>query len=124
MEARRKAIARGDKPIEINCFGVPKEKYQIRSDQTTTYSNCYPARPEDFREYKVVMIFNDKLQTWQACPMVEYLDACPVCLKLMLVRAVAGTTWIAACSEECSKKAIEAHRSFTKKYAPPMLTGD
>jgi hypothetical protein len=95
-----------EKPVEVNCFGVPEGKYII-TDKKMVFSTHYPARPEDFKEYKVVLIYNDKLKTWEAHPMVEYEDKCSVCGRLMLVRAIAGTNWLACCSEECYKIALE-----------------
>lgn len=96
------AIVRGDKPIECNC--IPYKEWKLEKDKKITVSNVYPAKPENFREYPVIMVFNEKLETWQAEPLVEYSDACPVCLKLMLVRAIAGSTWLACCSKECYEK--------------------
>jgi len=92
-----------EKPVEVNCFGLPEGKYRIERDKRITVSLVHPARrPEDFRVYQVVMVYNDKLGTWQAEPMVEYHERCPVCGKLMLVRAIAG-----CCSEECYRKMEE-----------------
>ena len=93
-----------EKPVEVNCFGLPEGKYRIERDKRITVSLAYPARPKDF---PVVMIYNDKLGTWQAEPMVEYHERCPVCGKPMLVRAIAGTTWLACCSEGCYRKLKE-----------------
>ena len=89
---------------EVNCFGLPEGKYRIERGKKITVSLTYPAKPEDFREYPVVMVYNDKLGTWQAEPMVECYERCPVCGKLMLVRAIAGTSWLACCSEGCYRK--------------------
>lgn len=105
-EEQRKALKdanmRGDNPIECNC--IPYKKWRIEKDKKITLSNVYPAKPGDFREYRVILVFNEKLETWQAEPLVEYRNVCPVCLKLMLVRAISGTTWLACCSKECYKK--------------------
>jgi hypothetical protein len=92
-----------DKPIEVNCLGVPEEKYII-TDKTMLFSWHYPAKPECFKEYRIILIYNDKLETWEPKPLIEYLDNCPICGKLILVRSIAGTTWIACCSEKCYKK--------------------
>jgi hypothetical protein len=94
-------LVRGmEKPIEVNCLGVPKGKYKI-TDKKMVFSWHYPAKPESFKEYRVVMIYNEKLGTWEPKPLIEYIDSCPICGKLMLVRAIAGTTWLACCSEKC-----------------------
>ena len=101
-KALKDAIMRGDKPMECNC--IPYKKWKIEKDKKITVSNVYPAKPENFHEYPVIMVFNEKLKTWQADPLVEYKNVCPVCLKLMLVRAILGTTWLACCSKECYEK--------------------
>jgi hypothetical protein len=54
--------------------------------------------------------YNDKLKTWQPEPMIEYLDKCTICGRLMLVRAIVGTTWLACCSEKCYEE-WEKHES-------------
>lgn len=102
LEALKNAIARGDKPIECNC--IPYKEWKLRKEVKITVSTVYPAKPEDFHEYPVIMVFNEKLKTWQAEPLVEYSNVCPVCLKLMLVRAIAGSSWLACCSKECYEK--------------------
>jgi hypothetical protein len=95
-----------EKLVEVNCFGVQEGKYII-TDRKMLFSTHYPAKPEDFKEYKVVLIYNDKLKTWEAHPMIEYIDKCPVCGRLMLVRAIAGTTWLACCSEKCYEEYLK-----------------
>jgi hypothetical protein len=42
--------------------------------------------------------------------MIEYLDKCTICGRLMLVRAIVGTTWLACCSEKCYEE-WEKHES-------------
>ena len=101
-EALADATVRGDEIIECNC--IPYKKWKLRKDVKITVSDVYPAKLENFHEYPVIMVFNEKLETWQANPLVEYRAVCPVCLKLMLVRAIAGTTWLACCSKECYEK--------------------
>jgi len=101
-KALKDAIMRRDKPIECNC--IPYKKWKIEKDRKITVSTVYPAKPEYFHEYTVILVFNEKLETWQAEPLVECKNVCPVCLKLMLVRAIAGTTWLACCSKECYEK--------------------
>jgi hypothetical protein len=86
---------------EVNCFGLPKDKYKLMPDKKITLSTVYPARLEDFKQYSTVLIYNEKLKTWEAHGYVEYTDKCPVCGTPILVRAIAGTTWLACCSEEC-----------------------
>jgi len=100
--ALREAKDRGDKPIEVNCIWA--KKWKIMKDKRITVSTIYPARPENFHEYPVIMVYNEKWKSWKAEPLVEYKSACPVCLKLMLVRAIAGTTWLACCSKKCYEK--------------------
>lgn len=101
-KAFKKAIARGDEPQECNC--IPYKKWRIEKDKKTMYSNVYPAKPENFYECPVIMVYNEKMETWQAEPLIEYSDVCPICLKLLLVRAIAGSTWLACCSKECYEK--------------------
>ena len=94
-------------PVEVNCFGTTK--YKLCPDKRIILARRYPARPEDFKEYPVVLIYNEKLKTWEAHGYLEYLDKCPVCGREMIVRAIPGTTWLACCSEECYRKYYEEH---------------
>ena len=34
----------------------------------------------------------------------EYITSCPICLKLVKVYFVIGSTWIDTCSKECGEK--------------------
>jgi len=95
----------GGEPVIVNCFGTAK--YKLYPERKITLSTAYPARPEDFKEYKLVLLWNEKLKTWQAWGYIEYCENCPVCGRPMLVRALPGTTWIACCSDECYKKYAE-----------------
>jgi len=104
----KEALKRGDKPIEVNCFG--NRKYKLYPNKKITLTTHAPARPEDFREYKLILLWNEKLKTWESWGYVEYLDVCPVCGRLMLVRALPGTTWIACCGEDCYKKWFEWYK--------------
>lgn len=80
----KEAIQNKEIPIEVNCIGT--DKYEILSKQV------------------VIRYFNEKLGIWQEHPGVEYRDICPICGRLMLVRAIKGTTWLALCSKKCYEK--------------------
>ena len=66
----------------INCFGTKKYRLSIGG----------------------VQVWNEKLGQWTSYPYVQHFSKCPVCGKLIFVRAIKGTTYIGLCSEECSKK--------------------
>lgn len=83
-EVREKNIP----PIEVNCFGLPKDKYEILG----------------VKKVRQVRVFNEVMGYWQIVDAVEYEDLCPICGTLMLVRAIRGSTWLALCSEECTQK--------------------
>ena len=70
--------------VEVPVFGT--DKYEFVKGATMGY----------------VKIFNDKLHHWQNEPCHDYYDICPVCGKLMHVYVIPGTTYIAACSKECT----------------------
>ena len=77
-EAYRKRMVeaqqRGEKPVEVNCFGT--DKYEIVGKRL------------------VVKVFNPKLGIWEEHVAVEHIDICPICGRLMLVRAIKGTTYL------------------------------
>jgi len=77
------ALRRGEEPVEVDCFGT--DKYKILGKKVVVR----------------VRIYNEKLGIWEDRMAVEYYDVCPVCGRLMLVRALEGTTYLACCSEEC-----------------------
>jgi len=106
----REALERGDKPIIVNCFG--NRKYKLFPNKKITLTTHYPAKPEDFREYKLILYYNERLGTWVAWGYIEYYDVCPVCGKLMLVRAMVGTTWVACCSKKCYEKWFEWYKKW------------
>jgi len=88
----REAMERGEKPVEVNCFG--DMRYEL-----VGYA-------------PIVRIYNEKMGRWEDHIGVEYRDICPVCGRLMLVRAIKGTTWLALCSEECYRKFDELRRKM------------
>jgi len=81
-ERFEQALKNKEKPVEVNCFGT--------------------------NNYKIIDSHHVKVQQssghWLTYEYVEYQDICPVCGRLMLVRAIRGTTWLALCSEECYRK--------------------
>jgi hypothetical protein len=89
-----------EKTVEVNC--IPCKEWKIEKDKKITVSLVAPAtRPDMFKEYPVIMVFNEKIKSWEACPLIEYKKPCPICKTMMLVRAIAGTTWLACCSHDC-----------------------
>lgn len=78
------AIDNKEIPIEVNCFN--NQKIEI------------------LRNKIVVRIYNEKIHQWQNLVGVEYKTLCPVCGRLILVRAIEGSTWFPACSTECYDK--------------------
>ena len=81
-ERFKQALKNKEKPVEVNCFGT--------------------------NNYKIIDSHRVRVQHddghWLTYEYVEYQDICPVCGRLMLVRAIKGTTWLALCSEECYRK--------------------
>lgn len=88
------AINRNDTPVEINCCG----KFR------------------NIRKSLTAEIYNEKTGQWYDTNIVEYRDVCPICGKLMLVRAVCGSTWLACCSEDCYNNYFEKRNE--KENAP------
>lgn len=107
---------------EINC--IPNKKWKLRKDLKTTFCGHYPNKPEDYKSYPVIMVWNEYFKSYRPEPLIEYKEACPVCLKtLMLVRAVAGTTWLACCCEDCYKKYRKwKEETFDKKFSVPTIS--
>ncbi len=68
---------------EVTVFGT--DKYEIVGEQTTME----------------VRIFNDKIDRWQHYDCRFYYGICPICGTLMKVIYIPGSSWLAACSEEC-----------------------
>ena len=91
-ERFKQALENKEKPVEVNCFGT--SNYKIID------SRYVRIRHED--------------GYWMTYEYVEYRDICPVCGRLMLVRAIRGTTWLALCSEECYKKFNELMKEVSK----------
>jgi hypothetical protein len=81
----KEAIEKEEKPVEVNCFGG---KFEIKHGI-------------------IIRHFNEKAGIWMEEPGVEYKDICPACGKLMLVRAITRTTWLACCSKECYEKYLK-----------------
>ena len=91
-ERFKQALESGEKPVEVNCFG--SHNYKII----------------DSHHVKI----QDKYGYWLTYEYVEYQDICPVCGRLMLVRAIRGTTWLALCSEECYRKFDKLMKEVSK----------
>lgn len=93
MEELGKAVGearkRGDKPIEVNCIG-------------REFRNLHASWQAE--------VWNPKIEQWMPEMILQYEDACPICLKLMLVRAIQGSSWLACCSKECTDKYITIHK--------------
>lgn len=100
----REAIERKDEPLEANCTGVSEDKIRIIG--------------------KVIAaeIFNEKVGHWQRVELTEYFDACPICGRFMKVRAVIGTTWLAACPEHTRQafEELEKSRKEMSKNIPEL----
>jgi len=90
----QEAMKNREEAIEVNCFGT--KQYKIRHGL-------------------VVELFNEKLGIWQEYPGVEHNEICPVCGRVMLVRAIKGTTYLACCSKECYKKYLEWRKAKKNK---------
>jgi len=94
-EARKKrlieAMEKGEKPVEVNCV---------------------PGQWEFLGNLRPVRFFNEKTGRWEDQVIIEYLDVCPFCGKLMLVRALKGTTWLGLDSPECYEKWKEYWKSI------------
>lgn len=104
VNATKEARERGDKPIEINCLG--SKNFKIGSKQTFISITIY-----------------DENGHGTKYDGIEYEDACPVCLKLMLVRAIRGSSWLACCSDECYQKYKEwKDKVFDPQFLPRTLT--
>lgn len=95
----KEAIQNKEVPVEVNCFGT--DKFEILGKQIA------------------VKIFNDKTGHWEKHIGVEYLAVCPVCGRLMLVRAIEGTTWVAMCSKGCYEKWDELRGDKVTITTPP-----
>ena len=57
-----------------------------------------------------IQIFNEKLNVWQNEACTDYYDICSVCGKLMHIYVVPGTSYIAACSKECTEQILKLIR--------------
>jgi len=93
----------------IRCFGYPDDKVRdigVRKLVPPTHGpgGRWEVKPS-------VTVFNPKMDRWEAHGLVDYVTQCPGpgCAKLIRVQAVAGTTWFAACSKECSVAWVRAH---------------
>ncbi len=84
----REAFKENVQSIEVNCFGLQEDHYEIL-EKVTVHK---------------VRIFNEKVGQWQIVDMIEYEDLCGICGSLMLVRAIKGSTWLAFCSKKCWEK--------------------
>lgn len=89
----REALLRGDEPLDVNCTGVSDNKIETLGVAT------------------IAKIYNDKTGNWQRVELTEYLDSCPICGRLMRVKAITGTTWLAACPEHIEQAFEELEKS-------------
>ena len=91
-----------ENPLLIQCFGLPEDKIRnvglVRSVAVVQHHKFVTVR------CKTVEAFNDEIGHWQVYGIVDYLDKCPICGKLIRVQAVKGTTYLACCSKECYEK--------------------
>lgn len=100
----RDAIEKGEEPLEVNCTGVYEDN--IRNIQKILSAE----------------VFNEKTGRWDRVILTEYHDACPICGKFIKVRAIIGTTWLAACCGEHSRQAFEQIEDNCKKRTAMMLS--
>jgi len=105
----REALEKGEKPVEIFCFGT--EKFKLIRDVGMPYSYGFRTR----KSKHTVKIFNEKLGTWQRYPCNDYLDVCPVCGRLIHVYYIPGTTWLACCSDKCYEHYKEHEMNLLKE---------
>jgi hypothetical protein len=101
-----------------NCLGVPWAK--IRN--LGAVGLCPPtssAHPK-WTLKRSVTVFNDKVGRWETYGLVDYVAFCPgECGRRIRVLAIAGTTWLATCSEECYRQLRIAHPEW---FAPNSFT--
>lgn len=91
----------------------------LKAEEEPVFVDCTGVSEDNIRNiYKVLSaeIFNEKTGNWQKVELTEYLDACPICGKLMKVRAIVGTTWLAACCPEHSGQALKDVEEQAKNY--------
>lgn len=67
-------------------------------------------------EYLPVDVFNKGTGIWQRYKAVEHYGACPVCGKLLLVRAIKGSTYFYACNKEHTEQGWKEHLELMKKH--------
>jgi len=91
----REAREKGEEPVEVNCFGT--EKYEIINVEKVTIVK--------------IKLWHEKSKRWEFYEAREYIDVCPACGRLMKVRYIPGTTYIATCSKQCTKEYLEYLRS-------------
>ena len=91
----------------IDCFGT--KKYKILKSRIER-KLFYPHGPS--KTFRAVKVYNEKLGVWVTEPMIEHFARCPVCGKLIFVRAIFGTTYYATCSDKCLKKLLKKAREL------------
>lgn len=102
----------------VDCFGTEKYKVLKTRVKRRVY---YPDGPE--RSFRTVRVYNEKLGIWVTEPMVEHFTRCPVCGKLIFVRAIFGTTYVATCSDKCTKKLMKKAKELGDLYKAVKFFG-
>jgi len=103
-ERYKEAFEKNEKPIEVNCISL-KDVQIVRGEVV-------------FRG------LNEKTGRIEEWPGFEYLDICPICGKLMLIRVIKGTTWLALCSKECYERYIAPMETEAEKLSLEPLSPD
>ena len=99
----------------VDCFGT--KKYRIL--KTTVKRKTFGKE----KSFRAVEVYNEKLGMWITEPMVEHFAKCPVCGKLIFVRAIFGTTYVATCSDKCMKKLMEKAKELGDLYEAVKFFG-
>jgi len=82
--------------VTVDCFGTTR--YEVL-DESRVIKPRFHSRFND--AFKIVKIYNDNTNRWEEHPMVEVIHPCTVCGRMMLVRAIYGTTYLGCCSDLC-----------------------
>jgi len=97
---------------EAFVFGTDKFEL-IRNRRMVYFPILPPPRSQPCRlSDHMVKIFNEKTNTWELYPCNETITECPVCGTLLKAYYIPGTSWMACCSKDCTKKLDEKIREL------------
>lgn len=111
-EKMAEQIKNGVEPKIVNCFGGAKFEFMGEGKETKKRIDG----KKRLKKYLRIRLFNEKVKCWQYYKIVEHYAPCPVCGKLLLVRAIKGSTYFYACNKEHSDQAWAEHLELMEKH--------